>query len=90
MAKAVLNHPLWILATNGQHRLNTSVEILNNFLSGELVVDSIPSKVKAHLKFLYMHSNRLSTRTRKACVQPLYYVTLMILVIHGMLASLKF
>ena len=47
----------------------TSVKYLSlnidNFLSGELVVNNILSKVNARLKFMYRHGNRLSLRTRK-------------------------
>ena len=39
---------------------------IDNFLSGESVVNIILSKLNARLKFLYRHSNSLSTRTRKS------------------------
>ena len=47
----------------------TSVKYLglniDNILSGEIVVNSIISKVNARLKFLYRQSNCLSAKTRK-------------------------
>ena len=47
----------------------TSVKYLgfniDNLLSGEIVVNSIVSKVNARLKFLYRQSNCLSANTRK-------------------------
>ena len=38
---------------------------IDNILSGEIVVNSIISKVNARLKFLYRQSNCLSAKTRK-------------------------
>lgn len=44
---------------------------IDNFLSGELVVSNILSKVNARLKFLYRLSNSLSSRTRKSLCSAL-------------------
>ena len=39
--------------------------IIDNFVSGEMVVNNILSKVNARLKFMYHHSSSLSSRARK-------------------------
>ena len=43
---------------------------LNNdiFVSGEMIVNNILSKVNARLKFIYRHSSSLSSRARKKLV----------------------
>ena len=41
---------------------------IDNFVSGEMVVYNILSRVNAHLKFMYRHSSSLSSRARKTLV----------------------
>ena len=54
-----------------------------------MIVNNILSKVKAHQKFMHQNSSSLSSRARKTCVQPLFYVTSIILDPRGMLVLPK-
>ena len=70
-----------IICNDHTNDSTTSVKYLglniDNLLSGEIIENSIISKVNAHLKFLHRQSNSLSARTRKNLCSALILCHLM-------------